>query len=145
LRDCVGGGAKPFAGGLTEKEGREGLSAPLPRGDRDGNDEPIQRAGRAGRRREMSAKKGVRKEQGAEPKALRWGIHFLLFCTNFLLLYFIWVVAFPGVAGLVRLLTCWLGAYGMTWLIARRTGLTARLLLALGLLAMLLFVLFSRG
>lgn len=41
----------------------------------------------------------------------------VLFVINFLFFYFIWIYAFPGITGIMRVILCWVGAYTFTWLI----------------------------
>lgn len=53
----------------------------------------------------------------------------VLFVINFLFFYFIWLYAFPGITGIVRVLLCWVGAYAFTWLMTYMTKGIWRLLL----------------
>jgi len=93
----------------------------------------------------MTMKKAPKKPKAQEQRILNWGTNALLFLTNFFLMYFIWVVAVPAVTGLGRLLSCWLLAFVMTWVMVRLTRVTARLFLTLAFMALLFFVLLSRG
>lgn len=93
----------------------------------------------------MPTKKHARSRKTAEPRILNWGTNALLFLANFFLMYFIWVVAAPGVTGVWRLFPCWLLAFVMTWIIVRMTRVAARLILTLALVGLLLFVLLSKG
>jgi hypothetical protein len=93
----------------------------------------------------MTAKKPVKNKRAQDQRILNWGTNALLFLTNFFLIYFIWVVAAPGVTGASRLFPCWLLAFVMTWVMVRLTRVTARLLLTLAFIGLLFFVLLSRG
>ncbi len=73
------------------------------------------------------------------PLAAR-ALNVLLFFSIFLLLYFLWVLSFPGVSGLSRLIPCWVLAYGFTWIVVYLTRGTARLLVTLTFLALVIFV-----
>lgn len=76
-----------------------------------------------------------------EHRAIGIFLSALLFGTNFLLFYFIWQHAFPGITGIVRVGMCWVGAYAFTWMMTYVTKGIARLALALILMAVLFFVL----
>lgn len=90
-------------------------------------------------------KKAAKNPKDPDQRILNWGTNALLFLTNFFLMYFIWVVAAPGITGLARLFPCWLLAFVMTWIIARLTRVTARIFLTLAFMGLLFFVLLSRG
>jgi hypothetical protein len=64
----------------------------------------------------------------------------VLFVTNFLLFYFIWLYAFPDITGLVRVGLCWVGAYVLTWIMASLAKGVTRLALAAAFLGILYFV-----
>jgi hypothetical protein len=53
----------------------------------------------------------------------------ILFVINFMCFYFIWLYAFPGITGIMRLLLCWVGAYAFTWLMTYMTRGVWRLIL----------------
>jgi len=93
----------------------------------------------------MTMKKTSKNPNAQAQRILNWGTNALLFLTNFFLIYFIWVVAIPGVTGASRLLPCWLLAFVLTWVMVRLTRVTARLFLTLAFMGLLLFVLLSRG
>ena len=59
----------------------------------------------------------------------------VLFIINFLLFYFIWLYAFPGMTGIIRIAFCWLGAYSLTWLMTYMTKGVSRLILTLIMIA----------
>jgi len=89
--------------------------------------------------------KAPKKKKQQEHRLLGWGTNALLFLVNFLLMYSIWAMAAPGVAGLARLFPCWLVAFVLTWIIACMTGITVRLLLTLAFMGLLIFVSLPRG
>lgn len=68
----------------------------------------------------------------------------VLFITNFLLFYFIWLYAFPGITGILRLIFCWIGAYAFTWLMTYMTRGLARLVLTLIMLGVQYLVFYYR-
>lgn len=55
----------------------------------------------------------------------------VLFVINFMCFYFIWLYAFPGITGIMRLILCWVGAYAFTWLMTYMTKGVSRLILTL--------------
>ena len=55
----------------------------------------------------------------------------VLFVINFMFFYFIWMYAFPGITGIMRVIFCWVGAYAFTWLMTYMTKGLARLILTL--------------
>lgn len=55
----------------------------------------------------------------------------VLFIINFLFFYFIWLYAFPGITGIMRIVFCWIGAYAFTWLMTSMTKGVWRLILTL--------------
>lgn len=55
----------------------------------------------------------------------------VLFVINFMCFYFIWLYAFPGMTGIMRLIFCWVGAYVFTWFMNYMTKGAARLVLTL--------------
>jgi hypothetical protein len=75
--------------------------------------------------------------------AARVTINAFLFLANFLLTYFLWLIAFPGIEGLTRVVLCWGLAYAFTWFIVRQARGAGRLLITLLFLALLAFVLLS--
>lgn len=64
----------------------------------------------------------------------------VLFGINFLLFYFIWRYAFPGITGIMRVVLCWTGAYALTWVMTYVTKGGARLILTLIMLGVQYFV-----
>ncbi|MEJ2698475.1 MAG: hypothetical protein P8Z70_02270 [Desulfuromonadales bacterium] len=84
-------------------------------------------------------KKARRQSFFEGPLAAR-ALNVLLFFAIFLLLYFVWVLSFPGVSGLPRLIPCWVLAYGFTWIVAYLTRGTTRFLVTLVFIALVIFV-----
>ena len=55
----------------------------------------------------------------------------VLFASNFLSFYFIWLFVFPAITGLMRVAMCWVGAYALTWMMTYVTKGVSRLVLTL--------------
>lgn len=68
----------------------------------------------------------------------------ILFVTNFLLFYFIWLYAFADITGLLRLVFCWAGAYSLTWIMSLMAKGAARLALVGVFLGILYFILMQK-
>lgn len=68
----------------------------------------------------------------------------VLFVINFMFFYFIWLYAFPGITGIMRLLLCWVGAYAFTWLMNYMTKGIWRLILTLIMLGVQYMVFYYR-
>ena len=68
----------------------------------------------------------------------------VLFITNFLLMYFICLKAFPDITGIPRMLFSWVGAYAMTWFMSCFTRGVARLILSLIFIGVLYIVMMSQ-
>jgi hypothetical protein len=64
----------------------------------------------------------------------------VLFITNFMLIYFLWLKVFPGMTGITRLIACWIGAYAFTWSMTLVTKGVGRLVLAIIFLGTLYMV-----
>jgi len=64
----------------------------------------------------------------------------ILFISNFLLFYFIWLYAFPDITGILRVVLCWVGAYVLTWVMAYLAKGAARLALVAVFLGILYIV-----
>lgn len=80
-----------------------------------------------------------------EHQATGYFLSAVLFVTNFLLFYFICTIAFKDeFSGLVRLVFCWLGSYGLTWMCSYLTAGKARLVLTLLFVGILVIVFMFR-
>jgi hypothetical protein len=94
-------------------------------------------------REEAAMKKSVKKPRKQSfferPLAARV-LNAFLFFAIFLLLYFVCVLSFPGLSGLSRLISCWILAYGFTWIMVYLTRGTARFLVTLAFIGLVIFV-----
>ncbi|MCM2357381.1 MAG: hypothetical protein NDI77_04480 [Geobacteraceae bacterium] len=77
-------------------------------------------------------------------REINFVISTVLFLTNFLLMYFICLRAFPDITGIPRVLLVWVGAYAMTWVMSYATRGLARLTLSLILIGVLYLVMWYR-
>jgi hypothetical protein len=75
-----------------------------------------------------------------ERRAVSIILNAVLFISNFLLFYFIWLYSFPDITGLARVGLCWAGAYALTWVMASQTRGAARLALVTVFLGILYVV-----
>jgi len=55
----------------------------------------------------------------------------VLFAINFLGFYCIWLIVFPEMTGIMRVVMCWVGAYALTWIMTYLTKGVSRLILTL--------------
>jgi len=85
-------------------------------------------------------KKAAKQENFLERRPVAIALNAVLFITNFFLVYFVLLLSFPEITGPWRVVSCWVAAYGLTWMMTYLTRGAGRLVLALLLLGVLLFV-----
>lgn len=79
----------------------------------------------------QTIKESPTKKSAFERRDVTMILSAVLFAVNFLLFYFIWLYAFPGITGIMRIVFCWIGAYTFTWLINYMTKGIWRLLMVI--------------
>lgn len=91
-------------------------------------------------------KKHPRPVNFLERRAVSIPLNAVIFITNFFLVYFIWLLSAPEVSGIGRVVTCWIVAYGLTWMMTYLTKGAVRVALAVFLLGVLTFIMtFQHG
>lgn len=80
------------------------------------------------------------KQNILEQRAVSIALSIVIFITNFFLAYFSCLMLFPEWTGPWRVISCWVAAYGLTWIMTNLTRGVRRLVLSLILIGMLFLV-----
>lgn len=86
-------------------------------------------------------KTNTNRESILEQRAVTIPLNAVMFITNFFLVYFVWLMSAPEMTGLGRIISCWVAAYGLTWMMTYLAKGKTRLVVAVLLLGVLIFVL----
>jgi hypothetical protein len=95
---------------------------------------------------EVENMKNTTKQQPIlERRAVSISLNTVMFLTNFFIVSTLWRQYAPNLIGLGRLTLCWVAASGLTWMITSFAKGVVRLVLAILLLGVLIFIMTVHG